>query len=242
MKFVFLGTGASSGVPVISCGCGVCKSEDKKNQRLRACGLLKKGNQQFLIDVSPDIRSVLLRYQIKHIDGIFITHPHEDHIGGMNDLRPLSPIDMVLSENTMTTLNSRFDYLLERFKIQVLSQERGEIVIEGLQVHYFTYWQQKLAVTGFRFGKFAYVTDIKEYNPSIYDDLDGVETLVLGALHETESRMHFTLTEATAFVKKTPSVKRCYFTHLSHEVEHTTVSKTLPEGIMLAYDGLEIDV
>ena len=242
MKFVFLGTGASSGVPVISCPCAVCKSEEKKNKRLRACGLLKKGDQQFLIDVSPDIRSVLLHYQIKHIDGIFITHPHEDHIGGMNDLRPLSPLAMVLSQNTMTILNIRFDYLLDRFKMHVLSLERGEIAVEGLRVHYFTYWQQGLAVTGFRFGKFAYVTDIKEYNPSIYDDLDGVETLVLGALHETESRMHFTLTEAVAFVKKIRSVKRCYFTHLSHEVEHTTVSKTLPEGIMLAYDGLEIDV
>ncbi len=248
MKFLFLGTGASAGVPVIACGCGVCKSEEVKNRRLRACGLLQKGGENFLIDVSPDIRFVALKYNISHIDGVFVTHPHEDHIGGMNDLRAFSffnndvKIPLVLSNSTMSVMNSRFDYLLDRFDIEVLDAHRGKFVVEGLQTTYFTYWQEGLSVMGFRFGNFAYVTDIKEYDPSIYDDLDGVETLVIGAIHEEASRMHFSIGEAIAFKDKIKSVKRCYLTHLSHQIDHKTISKNLPKEVMLAYDGLEINV
>lgn len=248
MKFLFLGTGASAGVPMIACGCGVCKSVEVKNVRLRACGLLQKEGRNFLIDVSPDIRNVSLKYNISHIDGIFITHPHEDHIGGMNDLRAFSffnnntKIPLILSNSTMSVMNSRFDYLLDRFEIEVLDAHKGELVVEGLKTTYFTYWQEGLSVMGFRFGNFAYMTDIKDYDPSIYDDLDGVETLVIGAIHEEMSRMHFSIGEAIAFKDKIKSVKRCYLTHLSHQVDHKTISKTLPKGVMLAYDGLEIDV
>ena len=247
MKFLFLGTGASSGIPVIGCKCNVCKSSDPKNQRLRTSGMIKYGNKNILIDATPDIRYVCLKYGLTHLGAVLLTHPHEDHIGGINDLRPFSfyyhqTIPMYLSEVTAEVLRIRFDYLLDRFSYTRLDQDRGGFSINDLDVKYFTYSQQGLKVNGFRFGKFAYVTDIKEYNDSIFEDLDGVETLVLGAINEKDSKMHFSISEAVAFKQKITSVKVCYLTHLSHEVDHETLSHTLPNGVVLAYDGLEIDV
>ncbi len=248
MKFLFLGTGASSGVPVVGCSCSICKSTDLRNQRLRSCGLLSNGYKQYLIDVSPDIRFVALKYKITEIDGVFLTHPHEDHIGGINDLRPFSylnhnrKIPLVLSETTNNMLNIRFDYLADRFEKSVLEGEMGQIFMDDLEVRYFTYSQEGLKVNGFRFDKFAYVTDIKDYAEAIFADLDGVETLVLGAINEKDSRMHFSISEACAFKAKIKSVKVCYLTHLSHDVDYETLSKALPMGMQLAYDGLEINV
>ena len=248
MKFLFLGTGASAGVPVIGCKCSVCKGNDFRNNRLRASGLLKIEELKFLIDVSPDIRFVALKYEINGIDGVFLSHPHEDHIGGMNDLRSYSFFNkdklmpLVLSVTTDEVLRIRFGYLLDRFDRIVLKEKQGELIVDGVKVRYFSYSQQNLLVNGFRFDKFAYLTDIKEYPDSIFEDLAGVETLVLGAINENESRMHFSISEACAFKEKIKSVKKCYLTHLSHEVDYETISKRLPNGILLAYDGLEIDV
>lgn len=247
MKFLFLGTGASSGVPVIACKCSICKSCNLKNKRLRSSGLLQNKDKNFLIDASPDIRYLSLKYEISHLDGLFLTHPHEDHIGGLNDLRPYffirkSKLPLFLSASTYEILKSRFAYLLDRFEQNVVPDKRGELSLNGLNVRYFTYSQEGVFVNGFRFGNFAYVTDIKDYDLSIFKDLEGVETLVLGAINEAHSKMHFSINEACEFKEKITSVKRCYLTHLSHEVDYETLSKTLPEGVMLAYDGLEIDV
>ena len=158
------------------------------------------------------------------------------------DLNQNKKIPVILSKTTLDVLQLRFDYLLNRFEMNLFESERGQVFMGPLEVRYFTYSQEGLKVNGFRFDKFAYVTDIKNYEPSIFEDLDGVETLVLGAINESPSRMHFTITEACEFKKKIKSVKRCYLTHLSHEVDYETISKALPEGVMLAYDGLEIDV
>ncbi len=248
MKFLFLGTGASSGVPVVGCNCSVCNNCHPRNCTLRSSGLISNEGKEFLPDVSYEIRFVDLKYGITHLNGVFLTHPHEDHIGGINDLRPYSYLNhnqlipLALSEVTNDVLRIRFDYLLDRFAYNVLSEERGQVFMSGLEARYFTYSQQGLKVNGFRFGNFAYVTDIKDYSDAIFEDLDGVETLVLGAINEKDSRMHFSISEAVAFKQKLSSVKVCYLTHLSHEVDYETLSKSLPNGVMLAYDGLELDV
>jgi phosphoribosyl 1,2-cyclic phosphate phosphodiesterase len=247
MKFLFLGTGASSGVPVIGCKCHVCKSSNFNNKRLRTCGLLQTEGKNFLIDASPDIRYVSLKYNITHLDGLFLTHPHEDHIGGLNDLRPYffihkNRLPLALSSSTFDILNRRFEYLLNRFDVALIEERRGTLFLNGVKAIYFTYSQEGLLVNGFRFGKFAYVTDIKDYDLLIFEDLDGVETLVLGAINESDSKMHFSIDEACNFKKKITSVKRCYLTHLSHEVDYEKLSKSLPGGVMLATDGLVIDV
>ncbi|MBM3193350.1 MAG: MBL fold metallo-hydrolase [Chlamydiae bacterium] len=247
MRFLFLGTGASSGVPVIACKCDVCMSSNLKNKRLRTSGLLQANGKNFLLDASPDIRYLSLKYQISHLDGLFLTHPHEDHIGGLNDLRPYffiykNKLPLFLSDSTYEVLKYRFSYLLDRFAPNIVTDKRGEISLNGLNGRYFTYSQEGVFVNGFRFGNFAYVTDIKDYDLSLFEDLEGVETLVLGAINEAHSKMHFTIKEALEFKKKITSVKRCYLTHLSHEVDHESLSKSLPEGVLLSYDGLIIDV
>lgn len=247
MKALFLGTGGSMGTPVIGCKCPVCLSTDPQNQRLRASILLEEEKRKFLIDVSPDIRSVCLKFDIDRLDGIFLTHYHEDHIGGLNDLRPhffhrkKKPIPLFLSQNTYDQVLSRFSYLMDRFAPVLLKGERGDEEGDNFPFSYFTYFQEGVPVTGYRMGKFAYVTDIKEFKEEIYKELEGVETLVISALNEVGSLMHFSVEEAVRFAQKA-HVHKCYLTHISHEMEHNRLREALPSWIQPAYDGLTIDV
>ena len=238
-----LGTGASFGIPGLGCSCVVCKSTNEKNKRLRASCFVTVGSKKILIDASPDLRQALLRYRIDCIDEVLITHFHADHTDGLNELRPLffknnsKPIRLYMSAETNDVVSKRFDYLMERFEPIILEKDRGELE----DFRYFTYSHADVQVTGYRFGKFAYVTDIKEYNESIFDDLKDLDTLVLGAIHHIGTNKHFSIDEAIEFGKKVKA-RRVISTHISHEVEHETVNSSLPDGFELAYDGMEINV
>lgn len=231
--------------PVAGCGCRVCRSDNPKNQRLRSSILIRQDGITMLIDASPDVRVQALRENVTHLDGVLLTHYHEDHLGGLNDLRPYyllnhkKRIPLVLSEPTNEVLHMRFGYLIERFTPHLLKEDRGQLGILGMDIRYFTYRQRGVPVNGFRIGNFAYVTDIKEYKETIFEDLEGVETLIVSAIHKGGSDMHFSLEEAILFGKKV-GVKKCYFTHIAHDMEHEEANQTLPEGFSLAYDGLKI--
>ncbi len=237
-----LGTGGSFGIPGIGCDCPVCLSTHKKNKRLRTSAFIEAGGKKILIDASPDIRQVALLYKMDKIDQVLLSHFHEDHIGGLNDLRPFfmkndKPIPLYLSEETLREISSRFGYLLDRFEIKLLEDETGSI--DGFR--YFTYSQGPTCVTGFRFGDFAYLTDIKVYPEAIFHELKGVKILVLGAIHEEGTGMHFSFPEAIEFGKRSKS-PRIIFTHLAHEVDHEQGSAMLPSGFELGYDGMVFDV
>lgn len=254
--FLFLGTGASTGVPVIGCDCPVCQSSNPKNKRLRPSGLLTIGDQKLLIDTGPDFRLQALTHGITTLDGVLYTHTHFDHIAGLDELRTYyfhsnEPMKLFVSRSTYEDLQRRYYYLFNeksggvslaaQVTFQIFEGDRGIAEFCGIPFRYVTYTQGGMDVSGFRFGRFAYISDIKEYPDTIFKDLQGVDCLVLSALSHKESPMHLTLDEAVAFAQKI-GVKRCFFTHICHRLEHEEANQNLPEGYSLAFDGQRIEL
>lgn len=254
-SFLFLGTGGSAGVPMIGCKCPVCLSENPHNKRTRPSGLLKVGGKTLLIDTGPDFRFQALLHEINHLDGVLITHAHFDHVGGLDDLRTYYLLQKVIlpilvSIETLDSLKKRYDYLFRekswgmslaaQLHFQVLENDHGQTQFCDVLLSYVSYGQGAMKVNGYRFGDFAYISDIKNYPESIYEDLDGVKTLVVSALRSEESMMHFSIDDAVAFGKKV-GAKQTYFTHIAHEVDHEKTNATLPSGFQVAYDGLKLE-
>ncbi len=252
--FLFLGTGGSSGIPMIGCGCVVCQSDSTLNKRQRSAGLIKVGDKNFLIDVGPDFRMQALKHRINHLDAVLLTHAHADHLGGIDDLRAYyflekKKLACFLSQQTYDEVKFRYHYLLNpnaegksfsaQLDFHILPDDFGSFTVEGIPIAYFSYSQQLMKVTGFRVGNFAYVSDIREYTDQIFKSLKGIEILVLSALRQVPTKMHFSLEEAVAFSKRT-SAKITYLTHISHDLEYAAANALLPPEVRMSYDGLEV--
>lgn len=247
-RFTFFGTGASMGVPVIGCSCFVCCSDSPLNKRTRSCSLFQCGNKKILIDVGPDFRFQAIQHRIKNIDGLMLTHTHYDHIAGIDDLRvfafkPHPPVPVLLSEETMEDLKRRYFYLVEekapKLSFQVLKKDFNEVEFLGIKVGYFFYDQLGMQVTGYRFGDLAFLTDIKHYPVSIFEELEGCNTLVLSAINWEKTRAHINIEEAIEIAEKVKA-KRVFLTHIGHELDHESTNEKLPKCMQLAYDGLSI--
>lgn len=251
--FRFLGTSGSMGIPVIGCHCAVCQSESPCNQRTRTSGLISIGNKKLLIDCGPDFRMQALRYHIESLDGLLLTHTHHDHIAGVDELRVYYmvhkvPMPCLLSEESSIDLKTRYNYIFDepmknkmttRMSFQVLKGHRGITDFLGVKIQYVTYEQGGMLVNGYRLGNFAYISDIKNYPETLFDDLKGVEILVVSALRETSSPMHFRIDEAVQFSKRV-GASQTWLTHIAHELDHETTNARLPPNIRMAYDGLEL--
>lgn len=251
----FLGSGGSLGVPMMGCSCEVCTSKDPKNNRLRPSVLINVAGKKLLVDCGPDVRQQFLRVGLDAIDGIILTHAHYDHIEGIDEMRALSiktgsPTPMLMSTETEADLKKRFGYIFEyqrsntvittQMAIELFPSRRGSIEFCGIPISYFTYEQAGMFAQGLRFGSIAYVSDIKKYPESIFEDLKGVETLIVSALRFTDSMMHFTVDEALAFSKRV-GAKKTWFTHICHDLEHEKTNRYLPENVRMAYDGLQLE-
>ncbi|MBI2743726.1 MAG: MBL fold metallo-hydrolase [Chlamydiales bacterium] len=253
-ELLFLGTGASAGVPVIGCRCKVCTSTSACNKRLRPSLLIKAEGKTFIIDVGPDFREQALKYKIEHLDGVLLTHSHYDHIGGIDDLRAYyflqkKRMPCLLSQETFDELKVRYYYMMKPMKdghgisaqldFFVLEKEDGEVEFEGVKWQYMSYIQADMKVTGFRLGSMAYVSDIRKYEEGLFHSLKGVDLLILSALRSEPTHMHFSIEEAVAFSKKV-GAKQTWLTHISHDLDHEEVSQKLPHNVRLSYDGLQI--
>lgn len=254
-SFLFLGTGSSGGVPVIGCHCRVCESNDKKNKRLRSSGLLTIGSNRLLIDVGPDFRAQALEYDLRFIDGLFITHTHYDHVGGLEELRAYTlksgvPLPCYLSESSLKSIKKLFYYhfvdndansnRIAEFDYRLLEGASGKFSFYDAQIEYLHYRQGTMSVLGFRIGSFAYLTDLKEYPEELKKKLNGVDVLVLSALRFGTSKVQMNVDEAVEFIESVHA-KSAYLMHMSHELEYAHVKALLPSHIQPAYDGLEIE-
>jgi phosphoribosyl 1,2-cyclic phosphate phosphodiesterase len=252
--FHFLGTGASMGIPVIGCHCHVCSSPLHYNKRLRPSALCTIGEKQFLIDCGPDFKQQALLHKIEALDGVIFTHAHNDHTAGIDDLKIYSlksgnPLPCLCSPETKNDIEKRFYYLFQKgpysgsitqFETQFLEERRGSVDFQGVHIGYFSYEQMGMIVNGYRFGDLAYISDIKHYPSTIFEDLRGVHTLILSALRFTTSQMHFSVDEAIDFAAKA-GAHQTWLMHISHEMDHEKANAYLPENIRVAYDGLRLE-
>ncbi|GGH02494.1 MBL fold metallo-hydrolase [Mucilaginibacter phyllosphaerae] len=253
MTITFLGTGTSQGVPVIACTCPVCQSADGHDKRLRTSVLVEGGGKVIAIDAGPDFRYQMLREKVMHLDAIAFTHEHKDHVAGMDDIRAFNykqqgPVDVYADERVQLALRREFPYIFAREGYPGIPQITlhtvgnqpfaiGDVPFIPIEVMHY-----KLPVKGYRINDFTYITDAKTVAGAEIDKIRGTKILVINALQKEKHISHFTLDEAIAFARET-GAQKTYLTHISHRLgKHADISKELPAGIELAYDGLKLQI
>jgi phosphoribosyl 1,2-cyclic phosphate phosphodiesterase len=253
LKITFLGSGTSSGVPMIACECAVCTSTDKKDKRLRSSILVESAQTRFVVDTTPDFRYQMLRENVRRLDAVLFTHPHKDHIAGLDDVRAYNyiqeqPMQVYANQMTIDALMREFAYAfadkkypgVPNIELNTIDLERfsiGDIEIIPIEV-----WHMKMPVFGFRFGDFTYITDANRIEEDEKEKIRGSKVLVVNALRKEKHISHYNLDEAIELVHEL-KVPTAYFTHISHQLgRHEEIEKRLPKGIHLGYDGLVIEV
>jgi phosphoribosyl 1,2-cyclic phosphate phosphodiesterase len=253
LRVTFLGTGTSQGVPVIGCPCEVCRSLDYRDKRLRTSIHLEIDNQSFVVDTGPDFRQQMLREGIRRLDAVIFTHAHRDHTAGLDDVRAynfIQEMDMPVYGNLATLEQLKVEYAYAFHKTSypgiprlTLTEINGnKFSINNQEILPLPVKHLNMDVLGFRFKNFSYITDTNNIPEETLERLKGTEVLVLNALQREKHISHFNLEEAVAMVKKI-NPKRAYFTHISHKLGlHSVVEKELPGGILLAFDGLQLEL
>lgn len=253
MKITFLGTGTSQGIPIIACPCIVCKSADKRDNRLRTSVMIEESGKTFVIDTGPDFRQQMLRENVKNMDAVIFTHEHKDHTAGFDDIRAFNfilkkKIDVFASKRVQDAIKREFAYIFSDFKYPGIPEinlhliENKLINIYGVDFLPIEVMHYKLPVFGFRVGDFSYITDANYISDIEKEKIKNSKVLVLNALRKEEHISHFTLQEAIDLVKELKP-EMAYFTHISHQLGlHQEVEKELPDNIRLAYDGLKLEL
>ena len=251
MKVTILGSGTSQGVPVIGCECEVCRSIDFKDKRLRSSIHIEVDNLSLVFDSGPDFRQQMLRSKIKKLDALLFTHEHKDHTAGMDDIRSfnfLQKKDMPVyaRAQVIDQLKREFEYVFAKSKypgvpqVQVHEIKNEPFNIDQTTITPIEVMHYKLPVFGFRIKDFSYITDAKTISDQEKAKIKGSKVLVINALQKSSHISHLTLEEAIALSQEL-NAEKTYFTHLSHKMgKHREVEAELPEGIEIAFDGLEI--
>ncbi len=254
MKVLFLGTGTSHGVPMIGCDCRVCRSVDSRDKRMRTSILVGIADgTTLLVDTPPDLRTQALTYGLRRIDAILYTHAHADHISGLDDVRRFNaisghPMPLYGDPETVAEIRMRFSYAfdpgsapgggLPDLRLWTIG---GPFCVRGLEVMPVPILHGRRPILGFRFGRFAYLTDCSGIPPASFPLLDGLDVLVLDALRRRPHPTHFSLEEAVAMAARI-GARETYFTHIAHDLGHAEICASLPPTVALAYDGLTLEI
>lgn len=255
-KFQFLGTGTSVGIPVIGCTCHVCQSNDPRNNRTRASVLITSGETKILVDSGPDLRAQALRHHIARIDAVLYTHGHVDHVAGFDELRAFcwhreDPLPLHATPETLETLRTMYSwaffadqkergYVRPDPKIIHEPFDIGDLRITPLPVEHGAVHTVGFLFEGKSGSRLAYIPDVKRIPLRTMELLRDVDVLSIDALRPTFHATHLSLNEALEVIERT-NPKRAWLTHLSHDHEHESLSRSLPDHIQPAWDGLEID-
>ena len=253
LTITFLGTGTSQGIPMITSNHPVCLSKNLKDKRLRSSIMVSWDDVSYTVDCGLDFRQQMLRENVQSLDGVFFTHEHADHIGGLDDLRPfcykIGEMPIYLNQRTLESLEKRFEYI---FSLEnkypgapsVLPNlvDKNSFVVNGLPVTPIEVFHGNLPITAYRFADVAYLTDVKSVSDEEKKKLQNLDVLIVNALRIEKHPTHFNLEEALEFVADVRP-KKAFFTHISHRLGfHDEVSKSLPDNVFIAYDGLKITV
>lgn len=258
MKLTFLGSGTSFGIPVIGCGCTVCRSPDPRDRRTRSGALVEVDGKSLLIDAPPELRLQLVAAGVARLDEVWITHPHADHLHGLDDLRIFSvrsgrDLEVHLAEEHALEVARRFSYVFDgepapsgttkpQLRLRPFEPTAAKVEVIGRSATPLPVPHGAMTVYGLRVGNLGYVTDGKRLPPAVLESLKGVEVLVLNALwwgdpHPT----HFNVEEAIEAARAVGAA-RTYLTHLTHRVGHADLAARLPSGIEPAHDGLVVQL
>ena len=253
MKVTFLGTGTSDGVPLIGCKCDICRSKDKKDKRTRSSIMITHNNKNYLIDTSIDFRYQMIREDVDELEAVFYTHHHADHVSGIVDLRSLNfvmggkVINCYANEPTLDNLKEKYEYFFTPTQLggglpKVLFHQIDKpILLDDIKITPLKVLHGNMNILGYRFNNLAYITDASFISEETLKLLEGTETLILGALRYKPHPTHMSLQEAVD-ISNIIKPKVTYFTHMTHNVKHSELSKQLPKNIYPAYDTLKIDV
>lgn len=253
LKVQFLGTGTSTGIPMIGCTCHVCSSDNPKDKRLRTSIRVQSEHTHLVIDTTPDFRYQMLRSQTKQLDAVLFTHPHKDHIAGLDDIRAFnffsgSAMQVYANSLTEEAIRRDFYYAFSDKKypgtpeIHLHTIGEAPFFINDIKIEPIQVMHHRMPVLGFRMGDFTYITDANYIEQSELEKIKGSKVLVLNALRKEKHLSHFTLQEALD-VADMLNIPQVYFTHISHQLGlHDEVSQELPSHVQLAYDGLEISL
>jgi phosphoribosyl 1,2-cyclic phosphate phosphodiesterase len=253
VKITFLGTGTSTGVPVLGCDCEVCRSDDPRDKRLRPSVLVDTGCGNILIDVTPDFRHQMLRAKEQRVDAVIITHEHADHTHGIDDLRPLNyfqemAIPLYASSDVGRYLTAKFAYCFGSYPNPGFPALRLEKIcvnkpfhLLGQKILPLTADHNRTQVVVLRFENWAYCSDVKSFPDASMEQLQDLDLLVLDALREEPHVSHLSIGEALEVVDELRP-RRTLFTHMTHDVLHARESKGLPDGVAFAVDGMIVEV
>ncbi|HXG66027.1 MAG TPA: MBL fold metallo-hydrolase [Blastocatellia bacterium] len=250
MKVTFLGTGTSVGVPAVGCDCETCLSDDPRDKRLRTSVLVEHGGRNFIIDASTDFRQQALRVGLRHLDAILFTHAHADHCFGLDDTRPFMYRDGAMpcyaTEITWEGLRRVYWYAFAPSPYPgvpriIPHRIEGDFSLFGLHIAPLTVIHGRLPVTAFRINDFAYVTDCNFIPDETLERLAGLDLLVIDALRLKEHPTHMHLEQSLHYIDIL-NPRRALLTHISHDIKHAEISAQLPEGVEIAYDGLQVDL
>jgi phosphoribosyl 1,2-cyclic phosphate phosphodiesterase len=253
LTLTFLGTGTSNGIPIIGCGCAVCRSADPRDKRGRTSAFVRDGldDRVYLIDTATELRLQAIATGLDRVDAVLFTHAHADHTGGFDDLRRFNELQQAhlpvyASPETAAILRERFAYAFSDafpfyggkpdLHLHEVTRPFAPFAREIVPIPVF---HGRLPVLGFRFGHLAYVTDAKAIPDASLDLLRDLDVLVLNALRERPHPTHLSLPEAVEIIQELRP-RRAYLVHLSHELSHAQASAMLPDGIEVAYDGLTV--
>jgi len=272
LRVRFLGTGTSSGVPVIGCSCPVCRSQDPRDTRLRTSGLVtvEATGAAVLIDCGPDFRAQALRAGLAHLDGVLLTHAHQDHIGGLDELRAVNeamhyskdddyesspPLPLYGNAETLAEVRKRFSYIWDTNTQKGGGLPRLQLVevvpfvpfvVAGIAITPLPVRHGKLAILGYALGVrgLAWITDASTLPPETHRVLCGDATrphlLVVNALRRKEHPTHWTIARATELSQEVCPPAGTYFVHLTHNEFHANLEESLPPRVHVAFDGLEL--
>ena len=238
---------------MIGCQCEVCTSTDVHDKRLRSSILVQSAATSLVVDTTPDFRYQMLRTGTRHLDAVLFTHPHKDHMAGLDDIRAFNfttkkAMDIYANSLTEEAVRRDFHYAFTDTKypgvpeLNLVTIDESPFVIGDIPVQPIQVMHHKMPVYGFRFGDFTYITDANRIEDVEKEKIKGSKVLVLNALRKESHVSHFTLEEAVAMAIEL-EVPEVFFTHISHQLgKHEDINRELPPHIRLAYDGLKISL
>ena len=251
-QLTFLGTGTSQGVPMIGCGCEVCKSTDPRDKRLRSSVLVEHEGVKILVDAGPDFRYQMLRAGVSSLDAILLTHNHKDHTGGLDDIRAFNYLEkkatqIYCEKYVEESLRKEYSYAFEEIRYPGAPEWDVHIIddkpftVNGVEIIPIRGRHFKLPVLGYRFGNIAYCTDMNHIPDEEYEKLQNLDHFIINCVRRGRHISHYSLEQAIEVAQKV-GAKHSWLTHLSHQLPcYEDLKKELPEGILPAFDGLVLD-